>query len=142
MNKEGRSKGVYCWKCTHPAPPQLLISSSRDGTLRVTDMENRLLKCVCRLHARGVVGFDYSHELGVVASFGNERKVILWVVDGASHLMSVKMPSVPTSVALTPTTNQLVTLHMDFSIRLWDLRNGNPVQVIASPCATGFRKYA
>lgn len=84
---------------------------------------------VCRLHTRGVVGFDYSYELGIVASYANERQVIVWVVDGASHLITIKVPTVLTGAAIISATNQLSTLHNDYSVRLFDIRTGAPLQV-------------
>eukprot|EP00961_Rhodomonas_salina_P117613 1582931-Rhodomonas_salina.1 len=75
-----------CW--LSPEPPQPLVTSSRDGTLRVwkySGGEARLMETL-EGHERGVFGMAYDESSGCLFSFGDDGVVMCWNLQRVAYV--------------------------------------------------------
>eukprot|EP01062_Namystynia_karyoxenos_P017221 TRINITY_DN16329_c0_g2_i1.p1 TRINITY_DN16329_c0_g2~~TRINITY_DN16329_c0_g2_i1.p1 ORF type:complete len:1461 (+),score=335.23 TRINITY_DN16329_c0_g2_i1:109-4491(+) len=118
------------------------ISSSTDETLQVFNIEKGHAYVtmqdrtgVHNIHwgtrnNRGVYGFDYSPELNLLVSWGENRKFIIWnPLTGLSLFQRSEHTHPLTHVMFKP-NHQLVSLSEDKTIKIWDTRTLRCVQTL------------
>mmetsp|Transcript_13415 Transcript_13415/g.44193 ORF Transcript_13415/g.44193 Transcript_13415/m.44193 type:complete len:870 (+) Transcript_13415:164-2773(+) len=108
-----------------------VVTSSLDGTVKVTDFNHRKVRLTCNLHKKGLYSFDWCRAYSLFASCGLERDIYLWhggtgrkVGTLVGHSASVQ------DVVVDDSLNQLVSLSTDKCIKVWDLRNHKCIQTI------------
>jgi WD40 repeat protein len=100
-------------------------SASRDGTVKVWDVDSRRERGVV---IRGIAGFSsvaFAPDGHTLAAGGLDGKVILWDVDANEELAVLpgRLKSVRT-VAFAPDGASLATGGDDCSVRVWDVPSG------------------
>lgn len=106
-------------------PDGVLISASKDSTIKIWRMEKRSPKFTLRGHFDGVLGLAISPDGKRLASGGADRSVILWDVQNgqelAKHLIHFQWI---TSLLFDKKSNLLISGSFSDNIRYWDLSNG------------------
>eukprot|EP01065_Artemidia_motanka_P018452 TRINITY_DN21769_c0_g3_i1.p1 TRINITY_DN21769_c0_g3~~TRINITY_DN21769_c0_g3_i1.p1 ORF type:complete len:1517 (+),score=551.36 TRINITY_DN21769_c0_g3_i1:666-4553(+) len=119
------------------------ISSSTDETIQVFNMEKGQSYVTMRdtsgVHNvlrwgprenKGIYGFDYAPELNLLASWGENRKFIIWnPLTGLSLFQRMEHTRPLTRVLFKP-NHQLISLSEDKTIKVWDTRTFRCVQTL------------
>jgi WD40 repeat protein len=127
-------------KVIYEARLNLMISSSLDGTVRLSDInktdwtEESAKDRVFTKHQKGVYSFDYSRKHKCIASCGVEREVYVW--DPYSyklvHCLSVSGSSM-LDVAFMDSRDLLIAAAQDKVVKVFDSRTFTVVQVLHNP---------
>mmetsp|Transcript_37768 Transcript_37768/g.61203 ORF Transcript_37768/g.61203 Transcript_37768/m.61203 type:complete len:933 (-) Transcript_37768:1406-4204(-) len=108
-----------------------VVSSSMDNTIKVGDVEKKILKITLEGHVKGVYSFDWCRAYKFFASCGLERHIILW-----NPYTSKPMATLPghnasvREVIINDRFNQLISLSVDKVIKVWDVRNHRCLQTV------------
>lgn len=108
-----------------------LITSSFDTTIKATNLERPEEPKFCFYHNRGVYSFAWSPHHKLIATCGRERSITLWNSHSQNHPVAVLEGHSGSvlDVAMIDSTNQLISLSADNTVRIWDTRNHKCVQV-------------
>jgi WD40 repeat protein len=78
------------------AIPELgLVSSSRDASVRVADIERRQVIRTVTCHSKAVFCFAHCRAYSLVASGGLDRSVLLWQASGGRPIGELRGHSAP-----------------------------------------------
>jgi WD40 repeat protein/transcriptional regulator with XRE-family HTH domain len=140
---EGHTNSVYS---VHFSPNnQTLASGSKDTCIRIWNAIDGNCLEVLRGHTDGVRCVRYSPDGEMLASGSHDRSVRLWsglpdVKGGSSHFKpDAKQPDVRVlhghtnwvwSLAFSPEGDILASGSDDCTLRLWDVKDGNSIDVI------------
>eukprot|EP00736_Rhodelphis_marinus_P000207 Rmarinus@m.16743 len=112
-----------------------LVSSSLDSVVKVTDMTRFDTVWDGKNHIKGISSFSYSKVWGVLATAGLDRRVCLWnsfvrkpIAVLVGHAGPVK------EVLINDALNHIVSLSVDKTVKVWDLRSFRCVQTLRDPC--------
>eukprot|EP00755_Sulcionema_specki_P020509 Sspe_Gene.72094::Locus_42912_Transcript_1_1_Confidence_1.000_Length_2699::g.72094::m.72094 len=119
------------------------ISCSSDETIQVFNIEKehvysqmkdstavQLLHGFSRRENRGVYGFDFSSELNILASWGENRRFIVWNPLTATALFQRMEHTHPIKQVLFKPNHQLLSLSEDKTVKIWDTRTFRCLQTI------------
>lgn len=82
-------------------------------------------------HTDRVNNFSFSSNNRILASVGEDNKVMLWELESGKVLRNFYGHEKPvTSVIITPDDGFLITGSYDNTIRLWDIENGRSIDVL------------
>ena len=120
-----------------------LISSATDDTIQLFNIEKEVsyvrmrdetvvtpVHSLCRRDNRAVFGFDFSPELNLLASWGENRKFIIWNPLTATCLFQRMEHMHPIAQVLFKPNHQLISLSIDKTIKIWDTRTFRCVQTL------------
>jgi WD40 repeat protein len=120
-----------------------IISASLDSTLLVVDLERRRVKRTFTQHKKAVYSFAWCNNSKVVASCGLERDIILWSTYSKRSMATLHGHTASVISMVNPEeTNLLISLSVDNTIRIWDIRNQKCIQVLVDDNSTGYLSYA
>ncbi|KAJ9459741.1 hypothetical protein DIPPA_11414 [Diplonema papillatum] len=119
------------------------ISSSTDETVQILNIEkgrsyvrmkepvpSRLGNASAKRGNRAVFGFDYSPELNLLVSWGENRRFVVWNPQTATLLFHRTEHTHPVSQVMFKPNHQLVSLSVDKTIKIWDVRTFRCVQTL------------
>jgi WD40 repeat protein len=137
-----------------PAPHQFFLSSSKDNTLLVTDIEidwvkaadkdmngrikeqpltvrlRKILNDQCQGHQKGILDFVWCSGFKQIATCGLERHVQLWSPYGIPIGRLEPLSGTTLAVATNDRKSQIICLSADNVISVWNLNNNRVVQTI------------
>mmetsp|Transcript_22 Transcript_22/g.65 ORF Transcript_22/g.65 Transcript_22/m.65 type:complete len:973 (+) Transcript_22:938-3856(+) len=117
----------------HVADLGCIITSSLDGTVKVSDPERNLeVLHVIRGHKRGIHRFAWSRSNHYLATIGVERHIMVWALNHQRkpvHILQGHNATVK-DVTVDEKDSQLISVAADFVIKVWDLRAGSLIQSI------------
>ena len=109
-----------------------LLSSSLDGTLKLTQMNDagraqksysrRRVKYTFRGHTKAVRSFAWCRSIRMVASCGQERSIKVWAPYSTVHAELVGHKASVIQVASISGKSRLASLDVDSGMRIWDVR--------------------
>ena len=103
-----------------------LVSSSRDGTIKIWDIASGQLKRTLTNHTSGVYAVTFSHDRKLMASGSVDTTIILW--DAAKFEPIRKLEGHKAAVrdlAFAPDDKTLASAGEDSTFRLWDVASGD-----------------
>eukprot|EP01063_Lacrimia_lanifica_P022600 TRINITY_DN30140_c0_g1_i1.p1 TRINITY_DN30140_c0_g1~~TRINITY_DN30140_c0_g1_i1.p1 ORF type:complete len:1515 (+),score=543.67 TRINITY_DN30140_c0_g1_i1:138-4682(+) len=119
------------------------ISASTDETIQIFNVEKQQsyirmrddapvqsLPSVGKRENRAVFGFDYSPELNLLATWGENRKFVIWNPLTATSLFNRMEHTQPLQQVLFKPNHQLLTLSVDKTIKVWDTRTFQCIQTL------------
>ena len=112
----------------------LLLSAGLDAKLKVFDIERQICKRTCVGHRKGLLSFAAVESLSVLVSGGLDRELLVWPYIGAgggSAIASLKgHESSVVQVVSDSAHAQVISLGADHTVRVWDLRKMQCVQLL------------
>ena len=99
----------------------LLVSGSRDNTVRLWDVATRMLKATLTGHEGTVNSVDFSPDDTMVASGSNDNSVGLWDVATERRKATLWHSQDVNSVQFRPDGNTLASAGDDNLVRFWDI---------------------
>ena len=118
---------VYCkgMKCIYTA--------SLDGSIRLFDVVSKTNIAVVRFHTKGIVNLAVSRDgSGLACSTAKDRKLIVWRASGlvttGTRLLEVELEKVTVGLELVIETNQVILLHSDRTMTVWNIKTGKCTQ--------------
>ena len=107
-----------------------LLSASKDATFKLWDLAIPRNPRTLVHHEQAVRGIDFSQNQDLIATSGEDGRVVLFDSDGdVKRVLSHDTPVF--AVAFSPTQPIIATGSDDGRIRLWDLAGGPPMSFIA-----------
>eukprot|EP00929_Paragymnodinium_shiwhaense_P073438 TRINITY_DN37420_c0_g1_i1.p1 TRINITY_DN37420_c0_g1~~TRINITY_DN37420_c0_g1_i1.p1 ORF type:complete len:176 (-),score=22.90 TRINITY_DN37420_c0_g1_i1:67-594(-) len=106
-------------------PSVQLMTSSDDGTLRLSDMDACITKQVFCGHAASVNAFDVDWECGHMISGSNSGEVLLWSLESGTAISELKGHTGRiNSMMLDWSTKRALSVSEDQTMRFWDVGGG------------------
>eukprot|EP00741_Cyanophora_paradoxa_P024882 tig00000317_g24023.t1 len=121
-----------------------ILSSSLDGTLRVSDPERSLqLMVTLHGHRKGIHSFAWSASHHLLATAGIERFVNIWTLARPKPLYTLQGHGAPIrQVVVDDGDSQVISLDLDDVVKVWDIRTGNCIQTIDGESAGRYPRSA
>ena len=138
--KEQRSDSVHTdWvnKVMYINDLSAVASCSLDKTLCINDVERNYSRKLAA-HTKCVYSFDWSPSYKFLASCGMDRQVILWnpITRRPLHTLSGHTSAVQ-DVLILEERHQILSMSVDKTIKVWDIRNHRCIQTVTD--RTAFR---
>ncbi|KAN0117092.1 putative beta transducin-like protein [Hyaloscypha variabilis] len=107
---------------------RLVVSGSRDKTVRLWDAATGILLQTLEGHTLSVTSVAFSHDGRQVASGSYDKTVRLWDATTGASLQTLELQTLErhgiTSVAFSPDSRQVVSVDNERIKRLWDATTG------------------
>jgi WD40 repeat protein len=116
--------------------PRLLayLSTGLDAKLKVFDVERQTCKRTCVGHRKGILSFAAVESLAVLVSGGLDRELLVWPYIGAGGGRAIASlrghASSVVQVVSDSEHAQVISLGADHTVRVWDLRKMQCVQLL------------
>ena len=112
----------------------MLLLAGLDAKLKVFDIERQTCKRTCVGHRKGILSFAAVESLAVLVSGGLDRELLVWPYIGAgggSAIAPLKgHESSVVQVVSDSEHAQVISLGADHTVRVWDLRKMQCVQLL------------
>ena len=123
--KEDNCTNQPSWNCgiadvAFSADGQFLLTASADATVRMYDLNGRLLNTL-KDHKKRVNTVVFSPDGRYFLSASNDQTAILWNKDGSKKTGLVGHTDAVTSAVFSPDGSRIATASKDRTARLWDL---------------------
>jgi len=137
---EGAVKAVMC--VAFSGDGNLVLGASGDFAVRVWSLKTSRIVSTLTGHTGKIYSAIFSPDSKTIISGGYDRMIKTWDVTRGLIAKTLHCSSSCNDVAVTPQGDVLASVHLDFSIRLWDLRthefaheiSGIHTQPITSVC--------
>ncbi|MEH2128358.1 WD40 repeat domain-containing protein [Nostoc sp.] len=102
-----------------------LTSASYDGTVKLWDINGRLITNMTRKNTDRVYSVKFSPDNQLIASADADNTIILWTQNGKYIRTLNRHKDSVYDIAFSPDSQYLVSASRDKSIILWNAKNGN-----------------
>ncbi len=111
--------------------PRVVVSASRDRTLRVSDSASGLFMRALEGHKDAVTCVALTPDGRLAVSGGSDRTVRLWTVSNGRCLKTLEgHGNVVSAVALSPDGRRALSASWDRTVRVWDVDAGKCARVL------------
>jgi WD40 repeat protein len=116
---------------------QFLATGDASGEIRLWDVKNYQLLCICQGHAGWVHSVAFSpsnffNKSGILASGSSDQTIKIWDINTGKCLKTLSGHNQRVrSVIFSPDGRFLASSSSDYSIRLWDINKGKCLKILS-----------
>lgn len=103
------------------------VSVSRDGVIKLSDIEKGLIIHEIDTHADGFVGISYSNDGNHIATFGDSHSIKLWNAETLTLNLCIETEKneYVNRLVFTPDDKSLITLSNKRYLKFWNVSDGS-----------------
>jgi WD40 repeat protein len=110
-----------------------VVSASRDGTLKVWDLETVCELCTLKGHSDAVMGVAVSPDGRRAVSASSDTTLKVWDMETGRELRTLQgHVSWIRGVAVSPDGRRAVSASWDNTLKVWDLETGEVIAIFAA----------